>query len=187
MLSSLAYNKTGERLRAACFRRAVEVIPANPAYTSVMGAVNHAQQAGISVHQGAAMAIARRGLGLSERPTVRKGVAPARKGGHVTFDLPVRNRSKHVGSFWSNIRTRLTAAHVAHVRSGGSREPPAPLPLKTPVLSATWTLPASFRHANRPELCSLDVIGISKDVPSRRMKHLPIALGTVYRSYPAGG
>jgi len=46
----------------------VEVIEVNPAYASTMGMVNFAHRYGISVHQGAAIAIARRSLGLSERP-----------------------------------------------------------------------------------------------------------------------
>jgi IS605 OrfB family transposase len=71
LLSSFAYNKMTSAIKAAAFRNGVEVIEVNPAYTSVIGAVNFAQAKGISVHQGAAYAIARRGLGLSERPTVQ--------------------------------------------------------------------------------------------------------------------
>jgi IS605 OrfB family transposase len=62
MLSSFVCNKIASGI-AACFRAGVEVIEVNPAYTSVIGAVNHAQAKGISVHMGAAFAIARRGLG----------------------------------------------------------------------------------------------------------------------------
>ncbi len=54
-------------LKAACFRAGVEGIEVDPAYTSVIGAVNHARRHGIGSHQGAAYAVARRGLGLSER------------------------------------------------------------------------------------------------------------------------
>jgi IS605 OrfB family transposase len=54
MLSSFACRQITSHLKAACFRAGVEVIEVNPAYTSVMGAVNHAQRHGISVHQGAA-------------------------------------------------------------------------------------------------------------------------------------
>ena len=52
----------------AAFRAGVEVLEVHPAYTSTIGAVNHAARFGISIHQGAAIAIARRSLGLSERP-----------------------------------------------------------------------------------------------------------------------
>ena len=127
MLSSFSYNKILSGLKAACFREGVEVITVNPAYTSVIGAVNHAQQKGISVHQGAAYAVARRGLRLSERPTVREAVVPTRNGGHVTFALPVRNRAKHVWSFWSRVRSSLKAAHAAHVRRGDHKTAPPPL------------------------------------------------------------
>ncbi len=154
MISSFACNKIIAGIKAACFRAGVEVIEANPAYTSVVGAVNHAQQKGISIHQGAAYAIARRGLGLSERPTVRTGIAPTRNGGHVTFALPARNRAKHVWSFWSSVRTRLKAAHGAHHRSGFSNGKPAPLAPETRSACSHRSLPAKSRHANRDQHCS---------------------------------
>ncbi len=162
MLSSFACNKVISGVKAACFRAGVEVIEVNPAYTSVIGVVNHAQQKGISVHQGAAHAIARRGLGLSERPAVRSGVVPTRNGGHVTFALPARNRAKPVWSFWSTVRTRLKAAHAAHIRSGAPKDPPAPLRPSNPASCSTWISTAQLRGANRQQHCSADVLG---DVP----------------------
>lgn len=157
-LSSFAYAKTIAMLKAASFRAGVEVVEINPAYTSVIGAVNHARRHGIGSHQGAAYAIARRGLGLSERPSVREAVVPTRNGGYVTFVLPARNRTKHVWSFWSGVRKRLKAAHAAHARSGGNRLPPAPLLPKARALGATRTLPAKPRHANRRQHCLADVV-----------------------------
>lgn len=137
MLSSFAFNKAAASIKSACFRAGVEVIEVNPAYTSVIGAVNHARSKGISTHQGAAYAIARRGLGMSERPTCRVALVPARKGGHVTFALPVRNRAKHVWSFWSNVKTGLKAAHQAHFRCGTRKKASPPLPRANPALGAT--------------------------------------------------
>lgn len=157
MLSSFACSKTSEAIHSACFRRGVEVIKINPAYTSVIGAVNFAQQHGISVHLGAAAAIARRGLSFSERPIVCSGIVPVRNGGHVTFALPARNRAKHVWSFWSGVRTKLKAAHVAHFRSGQVKADPAPLALILPLGSA-WNLSARSRHANRFQNCSGSVL-----------------------------
>src|ERR1700756_5778122 len=58
MLSSFAYQQTLRYLKAAGFRAGVEVIPVNSAYTSTIGAVNYAARLGISIHQGAAIAIA---------------------------------------------------------------------------------------------------------------------------------
>lgn len=57
MLSSFAYHRIIQHLKAAAFRAGVHVIEVNPAYTSTIGAVNYAAQLGISVHQGAAIAI----------------------------------------------------------------------------------------------------------------------------------
>ena len=166
-LSSFAYSSVGDMLRAACFRAGVETIEVNSAYTSVIGAINHAQRFGISVHQGAAVTIARRGLCFREQPAVRhKAIVPVRNGGHVTFSLPARNREKHVWSFWSGISRKRKAAHAAHVRSGDHKKAPGPLervPAGVPSpLGSIWTLPAQFRHANRQQHCSADVVD---DIP----------------------
>lgn len=157
LLSSFSCNKIASSVKAAAFRAGVEVIEVNPAYTSVIGAVNFAQVKGISVHQGAAYAIARRGLGLSERPTVREAIAPTRNGGHVTFALPVRNRTKHVWSFWSKVRTSLSAAHAAHFRCGAAKTAPPPLSPARPVASPIWISTVRSRGANRSQHCSESV------------------------------
>jgi IS605 OrfB family transposase len=171
ILSSFYYSKMGSALRTACFRAGVEVLDVNPAYTSTIGAINHAQPRGISVHQGAAMAIARRGMGFSERLSTRVGLAPARRGGHVTFALPARNRAKHVWSFWADSRKNLQAALAAHFRSGASKDNPAPLispicfvPTRrglAKTVCSTQKLSVKSRHARYPN-CSGTVL---EDVP----------------------
>ena len=162
MLSSFACNQVSKGIKAAAFRSGVEVIEVNPAYTSVIGAVNFAQGKGVSVHQGAAIAIARRGLGLCERSAVAIGLVPVANGGHVTFELPVRNRSKHVWSFWSKVRTNLKAAHVAHFRYGDPKKSPSPLAPAMRPSCAIWSSTAQLRGANRQQNCSADVLD---DVP----------------------
>jgi IS605 OrfB family transposase len=163
LLSSFAYNKTTSAIKAAAFRNGIEVIEVSPAYTSVIGAVNFAQAKGISVHQGAAYAIARRGLGLSERPTVQnEAIVPTCNGGHVTFALPARNRAKHVWSFWSRVRTHLKAAHAAHFRCGAHKTAPPPLSPERPRLCSIWNSTVRSRGANRSQNCSGDVL---PDVP----------------------
>lgn len=157
MLSSFACNKVISSIKAAAFRRGVEVIEVNPAYTSVIGAVNHAQVKGISVHMGAALAIARRGLGLSEKPPKRGAVVPTRSGGHVTFCVPARNRMKHVWTQWAKIRTTLQAAHVAHGRSGEPKGKPAPLAPARQSLGANRPFTVQSREANRQQHCSAGV------------------------------
>ena len=162
LLSSFFCNQVLSAIASAAFRAGVEVITVNPAYTSVIGAINFAQEKGISVHQGAAFAIARRGLRLSERPTVREALAPARNGGHVTFVLPVRNRTKHVWSFWSKARTSLKAAHVAQFRCGGPKGAPPPLSPARLRVRPIWNVTVQFRSANRSQHCSESVC---QDIP----------------------
>ena len=158
MLSNLAYSLFDSMIHAKCFREHNEVVEVNPAYTSILGAVNYSQRLGISVHQAAAIAIARRGMGLSERSTTRTAVMPVRNGGHVTFLLPVRNRKKHVWSFWSEVKKMSQAVRTAHFRSGGHLPPPAPLsPKQTTAkqaLGAIRNSTAKLRGANRCQNCS---------------------------------
>jgi IS605 OrfB family transposase len=154
-LSSFAYMAIQNTIRAACYRAGIEVIDVHPAYTSTIGAVNYAQKYGISVHQGAALAIARRSMGYSERPSVQTAVTPVCNGGHVTFPLPARNRGKHVWSFWAKVRMKLKAAHAAHARLGY----PKPLRLYySPAPGSRRALPESPRHVNRQQNCSADVL-----------------------------
>jgi len=162
LLSSFACRQVAAHLKAACFRAGVEVIEVNPAYTSVIGVVNHAQRHGISVHMGAAFAIARRGLGFSERLPKRPAIVPVRNGGHVTFTLPARNRAKHVWSSWADIRKKLKAAHVAHARSGEANATPAPLLSATRAACSHRAFGARFPDANRSQHCSESVLD---DVP----------------------
>ncbi|WP_441293971.1 IS200/IS605 family accessory protein TnpB-related protein [Azohydromonas australica] len=162
LLSSFVFSKMIAGLKAASLRAGVEVFEVNPAYTSVIGAVNHAQRRGISVHQGAACAVARRGLGLREAPAVREAIVPLRNGGHVTFAVPARNRAKHVWQQWSGIRSALKAAHAAHWRSGRSKDPPAPLSPATRASSAHRFSTVQSRGANRSQHCSG---GVLDDVP----------------------
>ena len=135
-------------------------IEINPAYTSVIGSVNYAQKHGISVHQSAALVIARRGMGLSECPTTRTAVMPVRNGGHVTFLLPVRNRKKHVWSFWAEVRKKSQAVHTAHFRSGDHKKPPVPLSPAMQTLGAIRESTVKFRSVNRHQNCSGNV-GVS--------------------------
>lgn len=162
-LSAFAYQQTLGMLKAAAFRSGVEIIQVNPAFTSTLGAVNHARRLGISIHAGAALCIARRGLGFSESPIVRTAAVPLRNGGHVTFDLPARNRSKHVWSFWSAVRRKSQAVVIQQVRLGQAKANPTPLSSAVRLtLCASRALPVRSRHANPPQHCSA---GVLTDVP----------------------
>lgn len=67
MLSQFAYSLFDQLITARCFREGVVLLHVNPAYTSVIGKVKFSWGYGLSTHMGAAMAIARRGLGFGER------------------------------------------------------------------------------------------------------------------------
>ena len=164
MLSALGYARAASMLRAACFRFGVTVLEVNPAYTPVIGVINFAQRFGIGTHQGAALAIARRGgfgiLGLREQPARRVGLVPTRNGGHVAFDLPERNRSKHVWTFWAGARRKLSAALAEHYRCAGKPAPPSPLSTKKSSRSSSANRSSGTRPPGASQHhCSADELG----------------------------
>ena len=81
---------------------------------------------GLSVHQAAALVLARRLLGCSER-IPRQWVAPVGHGIHVAFCVPVRKRVKHVWAYWDAISGQLKPSLAAEHRLGKSRDGPNPI------------------------------------------------------------
>ena len=67
MLSSFAYGKVKAYFLSRGYREGVEIIEVNPAYSSVVGRVKFMERYGLTVHQAAALVLARRYLGCSER------------------------------------------------------------------------------------------------------------------------
>ncbi len=156
MLSGLAYNGIIEGIKSRAYRQGVEVIEVNPAYSSIIGLVTYAQKKGISIHQAAALALARRGCDLRERHIKGEVTIPTPKGDHVTFALPVRNASKHVWSFWSDVKKIHTAVLAAHFR------PPEGDPLARRSKSKSPIFTVKPRNANRQQHCLADVMD---DIP----------------------
>ena len=97
MLSQFSYSLFNTLITARCFREGVTLIHVNPAYTSVIGKVKFSYGYGLSTHMGAAMAIARRGLGFGERLRAKT---------KDRLRLPVRNRQKHGWSDWRQLNSR---------------------------------------------------------------------------------
>ena len=115
MLSSFSYGKVKAYFVSRGHRQGVEVHQVNPAYSSVIGRVKFMERYGLSVHQAAALVLARRLLGCSERiPRLR--VAPVGNGVHVAFTVPARKRVKHVWTYWGAISRQLTPALAAQYR-----------------------------------------------------------------------
>ena len=77
MLSSFSYGKVKAYFISRGHRQGVEVNQVNPAFSSVIGRVKFMERYGLSVHQAAALALARRLLGCSERHPRRRFPLPA--------------------------------------------------------------------------------------------------------------
>jgi IS605 OrfB family transposase len=92
-LSSFAYSKFRSMVVSRCRREGVQVYNVNPAYTSIIGRNKFARRYGLTVHNAAALVIARRSMGLSENPN--------KKCYQGTSVLPVRNRMEHVWKYWA--------------------------------------------------------------------------------------
>ena len=126
MLSSFSYGKVKAYFISRGYREGVEVHQVNPAYSSVIGRVKFMERYGLSVHQAAALVLARRSLGFSER-IPRRWACPVGNGVHVAFALPARKRVKHVWTYWGAISGQLRPALAAHHRLGKRRRRPNPV------------------------------------------------------------
>ena len=126
MLSSFAYGKIKAYFLSRGYRQGVEVHQVNPAYSSVVGRVKFMERYGLTVHQAAALVLARRLLGCSER-IPRRWVAPIGNGVQVAFTVPVRKRVKHVWTYWGAVSRQLRPALAAQHRLGKRRRRPNPV------------------------------------------------------------
>ena len=126
MLSSFSYGKVKAYFISRGCRQGVEIHQVNPAFSSVIGRVKFVERYGVSVHQAAALALARRLLGCSER-IPRRWVAPIGNGVQVAFTVPVRKRAKHVWTYWGAVLGQLRPALAAQHRLGKRRRGPNPV------------------------------------------------------------
>ena len=117
MLSSFSYGKVKAYFLSRGYRQGVEVHQVNPAYSSVIGRVKFMERYGLSVHQAAALVLARRLLGCSER-IPRRRVAPVGNGVHVAFTVPARKRVKHVWTYWGAISQATETGACSAVPAG---------------------------------------------------------------------
>ena len=152
-LSSFAYNKFFQILSSRCARQGIQLVPVNPAWTSVLGQANYAGVHGVSVDQAAACVIARRGLGLPSRvrPTVARQVPRSASGGtaHILRDVGKLLRSgphaRGRRSTWDADGFCLRSPPLeASMSSGASK----PLPRRATVTAA----PAGQQAPSGPAL-----------------------------------
>ena len=115
MLSGFSYGKIKAYFLSRGHRQGVEVHQVNPAFSSVIGRVKFMERYGLSVHQAAALVLARRLLNCSER-IPRRWVCTVGNGVHVAFTVPARKRVKHVWTYWGAISGQLRPALAAQRR-----------------------------------------------------------------------
>ena len=80
MLSSFSYARIKACFLSRGIRQGVEVYQVNPAFSSVIGRVKFMERYGLSVHQAAALVLARRLLGCSEGIPSPWGWSPGQRG-----------------------------------------------------------------------------------------------------------
>ncbi len=117
MLSSFSYGRMKAYFISRGHRKGVEVAQVNPAFSSVIGRVKFMERYGLTVHQAAALVLARRFLGCSER-VPRRRTCPLDNGVRVAFSVPARKRVKHVWTYWGAILGQLGPALAAQHRRG---------------------------------------------------------------------
>lgn len=107
MLSSLAYRQILDRFYASAYLRGVAVHAINPAYSSIIGRFKFSSRYGMSVHQAAALVIARRYLGFSER-LPKSARAYLYQTGRIqgTLEKP-EDSSKHVWTRWATLYRQI--------------------------------------------------------------------------------
>ena len=94
MKSNFLYKQVASAIRSRAIREGIPLVEVNPAFTSVLGALKYQKMLGLSVHNAAAMVIARRGMGLLERQDFGISVAETKK---VRARKPRRNRKGKKG------------------------------------------------------------------------------------------
>ena len=150
MLSSFSYNKVKACFVSRGYRHGVAVHQVNPAFSSVVGRVKFTDRYGLSVHQAAAMVLARRLLGCSERiPRLR--VCPVGNGVHMAFTVPGKKRVKHVWTFWGAIAGQLKPALAARHRLGKRKRQPNPVSAEPAVAGDAVTGTSSVCSGEIPE------------------------------------
>lgn len=102
-------------------REGIEVREVNPAYTSVIGGHKYAPYYHITIHQAAALVVARRGQGFSERLRGLKSLLfEARKAGEGNEGAP--SRRVHSWSLWRLMRDLPSRKGTDRKHPGQSHE-----------------------------------------------------------------
>lgn len=101
MLSGWAYKRFFDFLTRILGNRGIELVTVNPAYSSVIGLVKFSRMYGLASDESAALAIARRGMRLSEK-------IPHSINAYLSV-----NDQKHIWSGWNKLNRLLKQSRVS--------------------------------------------------------------------------
>jgi IS605 OrfB family transposase len=120
MLSSFAYARILTTLKARAFDAGLQVLDVNPAFSSVIGKYKFANRYGLSIHDSAALVLARRAFSFTERPNPIVD--------HGTSRVPARKRGEHVWSYWGKVlrEERRLQRTVGRLKPKGGTAIPTP-------------------------------------------------------------
>lgn len=122
LISSFSYTSIKKTIKSKAFRSKIEVFEVNPSFTTVIGKVKFAKRYGLNNHLSAALTIARRFMNASEKPPRKKNIKVFdAKGSMRAFLLPVRNRKKHLWSFWGQVFGLFKAMDAPYFQTSKTR------------------------------------------------------------------
>ena len=108
MISSLVTARFLNIITLRCGERGIELIKVNAAYTSFIGRLKYNNQVDFNVHQAAAMVIARRGLGFSDRRLPKQSVCIIRRVNQMIFHIPEDLCNNNAFDYHRKVREKYT-------------------------------------------------------------------------------
>ena len=102
MLSSFAYNRFSDLMHSQTRRMGVGFYRENPAYSSVIGFYKFAGYTSLTSHEKAALVLARRAAGFSERFKPH-----GTRTGAASIQNPLAGSHRHVWSTWNRVRAKV--------------------------------------------------------------------------------
>jgi IS605 OrfB family transposase len=125
-LSAFAYASIIQHIRAKTFNLGIGLAAVNPAYSSLIGRVKFGRiYTTLSVHQAAALVIARRLFRYSERLPHCWDHIPDNTGGHLTLPVLVKIPRRHIWHTWATVMKNLQKALAAQYRMFKQRAGPS--------------------------------------------------------------
>jgi len=108
MISSLVTARFLSIIKLRCAERGIELIKVNAAYTSFIGRLKYNNQVDFNVHQAAAMVIARRGLGFSDRRLPKQSICIIRRVNQMIFHIPADMCNNDAFDYHRKVREKYT-------------------------------------------------------------------------------